>query len=245
MTCNTTSLLDLVTFIFATAAVTNDPSTPTVVAGGAAVSPGTSYTGWNNSVAVGGGGGGIGYVSGPTYIGTGANASAVGAQMQAVYTYISTLTPTSVLGGSVTNEVITPGVYDVSSSFLMNSPGVTFDFQNNPDAFIVIRIGTTLTTAANVVANLVNGADPARIIFTLGAAATFGTTGVFYGSVLAGSSISFTEGGTHTGRLAALSGTLSFAGTTPINVHANVPKVCNETATVSSSGMAAPSSSGT
>jgi hypothetical protein len=129
------------------------------------------------------------------------------------------------LGGMI----LMPGVYR-SSTTLLVSTAVTFDAQNDPSAQWIIQIGTSLTTAGNVI--LANGAQSSNILWQVAVDTTIGPGSIFQGSILSGRSVTLDSGATVNGRILTSATT---AGDLSLNdnlIHANIdtiPTLVNQT----------------
>ena len=101
-----------------------------------------------------------------------------------------------------------PGVYRFDTSAA--SAGIlTLDAQNDPNARLVIQIGTTLVTASNSSVLLINQADARNVYFQAGTSVTLGSGSTFIGNLLAGASVTAVSGTNLTGRLLALTGAVT------------------------------------
>lgn len=118
------------------------------------------------------------------------------------------------LSGNLGGLTLTPGLYKSTSSLAISSGDLTFDAKGNPDAVFIIQIATTLTTTSGRKVFLSGGASAANIFWQVGSSATFGTTSVFKGTVMAMQSITFNTGATLTGKALARSGAVTMAGNT-------------------------------
>lgn len=105
------------------------------------------------------------------------------------------------LGG----QTLTPGVYNFSSTLAITSAPLTLDGAG----VYIFQIGTTLTTAANIV--LEGGAQASDIFWVVGTA-TLGADTQFAGTVLADTSITADTGVTVDGGLFAISGAVTLSG---------------------------------
>ncbi len=106
-----------------------------------------------------------------------------------------------VAGG--TPGTLSPGTYTSGSTMLVNNP-VTLDAGGNANAVWVFQIGSSLTTntpTGNVV--LANGAQAKNVFWVPTASATIGVNTTFYGTVIAGVSVTGQTGAVINGRLLA------------------------------------------
>lgn len=119
-----------------------------------------------------------------------------------------------ILSGNIGGLTLTPGLYKSNSSLAISSGNVTFDAQGNADAVFIIQIASTLTTTSGRKVFLTGGAQAKNIFWQVGSSATFGTTSVFKGVVLALQSITFNTGATLQGQALARNGGVTMIGNT-------------------------------
>ena len=103
---------------------------------------------------------------------------------------------------------LTPGVYRFDTS-AASSGILTFDAQGDPNARLVIQIGTTLVTSSSSSVLLINQADSRNIYIQAGTSVTLGSGSTFIGNLLAGASVTTVSGTNLTGRLLALTGAVT------------------------------------
>lgn len=211
---STVSLYALPAYIFAASAITNVGAT--IVDGSIAIYPGTAVSGFPP-----------GAYTGTLQV---ANTAAYHVYAAFLTAYnVGFLLPTTATLVSPWGNVLTtvyPGVYTFGSSLQINALAATiFDARGNCNATWTIQIGSTLTTATDVIITLANGADPTHITWIVGSSATFGTGVTGTGVVIAQQSITFASGSVWDGRLAALNAALSFNG--GVNLLLNVSQVAN------------------
>jgi len=125
-----------------------------------------------------------------------------------------TATDIVTLSGNIGGLTLTPGLYKSTSSLAVSSGDVTFDARGNANAVFIIQIASTLTTTSGRKVILSGGALASNIFWQVGTSATFGTTSVFKGTVLAMQSISFDTGATLDGRALARTSAVTMAGNT-------------------------------
>ncbi len=163
------------------------------------------------------------------------NADAAQAQADALtaYNQAAGLAPTqSALGMQLGGLTLTPGVYSFSSSaVLLTSGTLTLNYEGNPNSLFVFQIGSTLTTATNIVAeNVGSGASPmvgCNVFWQVGSSATLGTGTAFEGHILADVSITMNTGATILdGSALALTGAVTLDDNTITNciAPASVPE---------------------
>lgn len=121
------------------------------------------------------------------------------------------------LSGNIGGLTLTPGLYKSTSSLAVSSGDLTFDAKGNANAVFIIQIASTLTTTSGRQVILSGGASASNIFWQVGTSATFGTTSVFKGTVMAMQSITFNTGATLDGRALARTGAITMAGNTIVN----------------------------
>ncbi|MGH2568564.1 MAG: ice-binding family protein, partial [Bacteroidota bacterium] len=121
------------------------------------------------------------------------------------------------LSGNIGGLTLTPGLYKSTSSLAISSGDLTFDAKGNANAIFIIQIATTLTTTSGRKVILSGGALASNIFWQVGSSATFGTTSVFKGTVMAMQSITFNTGASLEGRALARTGSITMAGNAIVN----------------------------
>ena len=174
---------------------------PSNITGNLGVSPGSSVTGFPPGVVTGG---------------SIHAADAVAAQAQsdlttAYNTAAGTPCGVDLTGQNLGGLVLTPGVYCFTSSAALTGT-LTLNFQGNPNAAFLFKIGSTLTTASASSVILTNNAGvtcPPNVNWQVGSSATLGTGSTFIGNILALTSITLTTGANVTGRALARNGAVT------------------------------------
>lgn len=121
------------------------------------------------------------------------------------------------LSGNIGGLTLTPGLYKSTSSLAISSGDLTFDAKGNASAVFIIQIASSLTTTSGRKVFLSGGASAANIFWQVGSSATFGTTSVFKGTVMAMQAITFQSGATLDGKALARTGSVVLAGNTIVN----------------------------
>ncbi len=199
--------------------VTNDGSS--VINGDLGVWPGSSITGF------------------PPGIYTGALHAADGVAQQAqsdvtaAYDFLAAMTPTVDLTGTdLGGLTLTSGVYSFSSSAQLTGQ-LTLNVENNPDAYFVFQIGSTLTTAEDSSVVMMNAPVNFCNKYWQVDTATLGTGTAFIGNILALTSITL-NGGTLDGRALARNGAVTISAAETIT-----PTCVPEPATICLLGLGA------
>lgn len=125
-----------------------------------------------------------------------------------------TATDMVTLSGNIGGLTLTPGLYKSTSSLSLSSGDLTFDARGNANAVFIIQVASSLTVTSGRRVILTNGALASNIFWQVGSSATFGTTAVFKGTIMALQSITFNTGATLDGRALARNGTVTMAGNT-------------------------------
>lgn len=118
------------------------------------------------------------------------------------------------LSGNIGGLTLTPGLYKTTSSLAISSGDVTFDAGGNSNAVFIIQIASAFTTTSGRQVFLKGGAKASNIFWQIGSSATFGTTSVMKGTIMAMEAITFNTGATLDGRAMARTGGIVLAGNT-------------------------------
>ncbi|HET6989714.1 MAG TPA: ice-binding family protein, partial [Bacteroidia bacterium] len=118
------------------------------------------------------------------------------------------------LSGNIGGLTLTPGLYKSTSSLAISSGDLTFDARGNANAVFIIQVASTLTTTSGRQVILAGSAQASNIFWQVGSSATFGTTSVFKGTVMAMQSITFNTGAKIDGRALARTGGVTMSGNT-------------------------------
>jgi hypothetical protein len=154
------------------------------------------------------------------------DSSAISAQLAltAAYNDAAGRTATTFLGAAhdFGGSMLAPGIYNGTSSFAITGD-LTLDAQNDPDAIWIFQAGSTLNTAVNSRILFINGGQASNVFWQVGSSATFLSSSIFVGNVLALTSITLGTGATVDGRLLARGGTVALDGNT-ITAPAAIPE---------------------
>jgi hypothetical protein len=123
-----------------------------------------------------------------------------------------TCTDIVTLSGNIGGLTLTPGLYKSTSTLSISSGDLTLDARGNANAVFIFQIASSLTTTSGRQVILSGGALASNIYWQVGSSATFGTTSVFKGNVMASQSITFNTGATLDGRALTSIGGITMAG---------------------------------
>jgi hypothetical protein len=118
------------------------------------------------------------------------------------------------IAGNIGGLTLTPGLYKSTSWLAISSGDLTFDAKGDANAVFIIQIASSFNTTSGRKVILSGGALASNIFWQVGTSATFGTTSVLKGTIMAMQSISFDTGATLDGRALARNGGITMAGNT-------------------------------
>ncbi|MEX2429511.1 MAG: ice-binding family protein [Bacteroidales bacterium] len=116
------------------------------------------------------------------------------------------------LSGNIGGLTLTPGLYKSTSTLSISSGDLTFDANGDGNAVFIIQIASSLTTTSDRKVILRGSAKASNIFWQVGSSATFGTTTVFKGTVIALQAITFNTGASLDGRAIARNGEVTLEG---------------------------------
>ncbi len=181
--------------VLAGSTVTNVVAEGTIVTGDLGVSAGTSVTGFPPGIVIG-----SIFAGGPV---------AAQAQVDLTNAYNDAAgrdTAPVDVAGNLGGMTLGPGLYKSTSSLAISSGDLTLDGQGDCNAVFIFQMASTLSTTADRKVILIGGAQAANVFWQVGSSATFETTTVFQGTVMAAESISLEDGAVLNGRALARSG---------------------------------------
>jgi len=169
----------------------------TVLNGNLGVYSGTAYTGF-----------GPGIVNGTIYAGD-SIAHQAQIDLAAAYNALDSEAYTEDLTGQdLGGMTLGAGVRNFSTSAQLTGI-LTLDAHGDSNARFDFLIGSTLTTASSASVYLINGAQADNVFWQVGSSATFGADTLFYGSILAQTSITMITGADIFGRALAMNGAVT------------------------------------
>jgi hypothetical protein len=118
------------------------------------------------------------------------------------------------LDGNIGGLTLTPGLYKSTSSLEISSGDVTFDAKGDKDAVFIIQIASTLTTTPGRKVILSGSAQASNIFWQVSSSASFGTTTVMKGTIMALESITFDTGANLEGKALARTGAVTMDANT-------------------------------
>jgi hypothetical protein len=191
--------------VLAGSTITNTGATQ--ISGNIGLSPGSAVTGFPP-----------GTVTGLQHT---ADSTAVQAKIDllAAYKDAASRTGPVALSGNIGGQTLTPGVYNSISSLTITAGDLVLDAQGNADAVWIFQISTSIVSGAGRQVLLVDGALASNVFWQVGTFATFGTTSVMQGTVMASSTITMSTGAVLNGRAFAMTAAVSM-DTNTVNVPA-------------------------
>ena len=156
---------------------------------------------------------GFGNVNGVMHTADASTAQAA-IDLQAAWVYISTLTPTGVIGPVLgSGQILFAGVYSVAAAGSVVG-ALTLDAQGNPNAVFIITTGGALTTAAGATVTLINGAVACNVFWVSEGATSMAASTTMRGTLIAhNGAIDMGAGGILEGRELSTTGAVSVYGT--------------------------------
>lgn len=184
----------------------------TTITGNIGTYPTMTFTGAENVVLTG------------TDHGSDATTQSAKIDLATAYADAAGRTPTTTYGAifDLGGLTLTPGVYNDPSSFAITGT-LTLDANGDANAVWIFQAGSTLTAQTSSQVLLIDSAQAANVFWQVGSSATFMTSSVFVGNVLASQSITLNSGATIDGRLLALNALVTL-NTNSITVPTAIPE---------------------
>tara|TARA_R110000868_G_scaffold410693_4_gene699817 strand:- start:52448 stop:53815 length:1368 start_codon:yes stop_codon:yes gene_type:complete len=114
-----------------------------------------------------------------------------------------TLAPVGI-AGNIGGQTLYPSLYKSTGTLEISAGDLTLDANGNEDAVWIFQIASSFNMTSDRKVFLINGAKAGNIFWQVGSAATFGTTAVMKGTIMAGTQVTFATGATLDGRALAL-----------------------------------------
>ncbi len=123
------------------------------------------------------------------------------------------------INGDQGGKTYTPGIYQSSSAFLVESGNLILDAQGDPNAVWIFQITSNLTTTGGEGGNIIlaGGAQAKNVFWICGNSATLGSGTSFSGNLMALNSVTLNSDASITGRLYAINGSVALTNTNIIN----------------------------
>jgi type VI secretion system secreted protein VgrG len=183
---------------------------PTVVDGDVGLDPGTSVTGFTEGPGM--------IENGALYIND--EVAAAGQRDASIaYEVARSLTPQESNITQLNGRSFTPGVYSGGELNLADNGDIAF--AGSAASVWVMQASSTLTIGENTEMTFSGGASACNVFWQVGSSATIGEDADFFGTILAQESITAVTNATFTGRLLALTGSVTLDSNT-----IDTPEVC-------------------
>lgn len=108
------------------------------------------------------------------------------------------------IAGNIGGQTLYPGLYKSTGTLEISAGDLTLDGGGHDDAVWIFQIASSFNMTSDRKVFLTNGANEANIFWQVGSAATFGTTTVMKGTVMAQTQVTMATGATLDGRAMAL-----------------------------------------
>ncbi len=108
------------------------------------------------------------------------------------------------LAGNLGGQTLYAGLYKSSGTLEISAGDLTLDANGNSNSVWIFQIASSFNMTSGRQVFLTNGAKASNIFWQVGTAATFGTTSVMKGTIMAGTQVTMATGATLEGRALAL-----------------------------------------
>ncbi len=139
------------------------------------------------------------------------------------------------IAGNLGGQTLPPGLYKSTSSLEISSGDLTLDAKGDANAVWIFQIASSFNMTSGRQVFLIGGAKASNIFWQVGSAATFGTTAVMKGTIMAYANITFATGASLEGRALARTESVTLdANTISLNTGATASNAVTKPATVTS-----------
>lgn len=108
------------------------------------------------------------------------------------------------ISGNIGGQTLYPGLYKSTGTLEISAGDLTLDGGGHDDAVWIFQMASSFNMTSDRKVFLTNGANAANIFWQVGSAATFGTTTVMKGTIMAATQVTLATGATLDGRALAL-----------------------------------------
>ena len=108
------------------------------------------------------------------------------------------------IAGNIGGQTLFPGLYKSTGTLEISAGDVTLDGGGNDNGVWIFQIASSFNMTSDRKVFLTNGANAANIFWQVGSAATFGTTAVMKGTIMAQTAVTLATGASLDGRALAL-----------------------------------------
>jgi hypothetical protein len=107
------------------------------------------------------------------------------------------------IAGNLGGQTLSPGLYKSTGSLEISSGDLTLDAQGDANAVWIFQIASSFNMTSGRQVFLIGGAKASNIFWQVGSSATFGTTAVMKGTIMAYATTTFATGASLEGRALA------------------------------------------
>ncbi|MEX2603112.1 MAG: ice-binding family protein [Gracilimonas sp.] len=108
------------------------------------------------------------------------------------------------IAGNIGGQTLYPGLYKSTGTLEISAGDLTLDGGGHDDAVWIFQIASSFNMTSDRKVFLINGANAANIFWQVGSAASFGTTSVMKGTIMAATQVTLATGATLDGQAMAL-----------------------------------------
>lgn len=121
------------------------------------------------------------------------------------------------LAGNLGGQTLYPGLYKSSGSLEISSGDLTLDANGDATSVWIFQIASSFNMTSGRQVFLTNGAKASNVFWQVGSAATFGTTCVMKGTIMAATTVTMATGATLEGRALAKTADVTLQQNTIVN----------------------------